>query len=309
MITNSKIKRLYDFITNTEYGDSEYWYIIGNIDVLKIFKDFDSDDIANLGSEVLKWNSEQIEILVECFIYGFKDEITFSKQSYFLTFLLANLKDESERLDILENASDVILKGEPKPIELLNSIINWIEVNEHNKMPYYNIQCSRIYEARKLSTEYNIIKQKISELRQEISSLTISFQAFDEIDGLSDKAINIIKRFTKEDFEQLKLDLILWDDKELEILAKVFSKGDSNGNLLDDNYFYGYLFVLLPASTARVLLDDMFYFFENQDIAFELLLQIKSKLNELIAKRYIERTTYEYWVKEITEKQKNCVDT
>ena len=50
----------------------------------------------------------------------------------------------------------------------------------------------------------------------------------------------------------------------------------------------------------------MFYFFENQEIDCGLLQQMKNKLNELIAKRYIERNTYEYWTKEINEKQKTC---
>lgn len=148
--------------------------------------------------------------------------------------------------------------------------------------------------------------QKLNELKQEISSLTTSVQAFDEIDWLRDSVINILKNFNDEDFEQLKRELPLWNDNELEILAKIFSRGDSNGNLLDDNYFYGYLFVLLPASTARVLLDDFFYFFENQNIACELLLQIKNKLQDLIAIDYIEKDTYEYWINEIKERQKTC---
>ena len=131
-------------------------------------------------------------------------------------------------------------------------------------------------------------------------------QAFDEIEGIQDNAISILKTFNNSDFQYLKLELPLWSNDELEILAKVFSRGDVNGNLLDDNYFFGYLFVLLPISNSIMLLDDMFYFFENQEIDCGLLQQMKNKLNELIAKRYIERNTYEYWTKEINEKQKTC---
>ncbi len=306
MSENYKIKRLYDFIANTEYGDSDYWYFSGKMYVINIFKNFDNNDIIELESKILDWEIEKIEILTECFTYGFVDEKTFNQQSYILTFLLAKLQDESERLDILENSSEIILKGEPKPIDLLNSIIDWIECNKYNESLYYNLHCSRIYETKKISIQKSMIKQKLNDLKMEISSLTRSVQAFDEIEGIQDKAFNILKKLNNDDFEQLKADLILWDKEELEILAKVFSRGDINGNLIDDNYFYGYLFVLLPASNSSILLDDMFYFFENSKIECGLLKRIKNKLNELIAKRFIQRNTYEYWSQQIIEKEKNC---
>ena len=306
MSENYKIKRLYDFISNAEYSDSDYWYFSGKTDIINILKNFDNNDIVELESKILEWEIEKIEILIECFTYGFIDENTLNMQSYILTFLLANLQDESEKLDILENSSHIILKGEPKPIELLNSIINWIEINKYNETKYYSSHCLRIYEAKKTSIQRRIVKQKISELKQEISSLTKSMQAFDEIDGVQDKSINLLKKFESEDFEQLKTDLLLWENNELEILAKVFSRGDINGNLIDDDYFFGYLFVLLPALTSSILLDDLFNFFENSKIDCGLLKQIKNKLNELIAKRYIERNTYEYWSKQIIEKEKTC---
>lgn len=306
MTENFQIKSLHKFITQNKEVDSDYWYFSGNVDVIKIFKNFSNRDLMDFEKEVLNWEIEYVEILIDCFIYGYFDEITFDKQSYFLTYLLANLKNEDERLDILENASDVILKGNSKPIELIDSIINWIEKNKYNEIPYYNSQCLKIYETRQKSIENNRTRMKINVLKDEILSLTKSMQAFDEIDGIQDNAINILKTFNNVDFQFLKLDLPLWSNKELEILAKVFSRGDENGNLLDDNYFFGYLFVLLPISISTILLDDMFYFFENQEIDCGLLQQMKNKLNELIAKRYIERNTYEYWTKEINEKQKTC---
>lgn len=306
MTENFQIKSLHKFLTQNKDVDSDYWYFSGNIDVIKILKNFTNKDLIDLEKELLNWDIEYVEILIDCFIYGYFDEITFNKQSYILTYLLANLKNEDERLDIPENASDVILKGNSKPIELLDSIINWIESNKYNETPYYHSQCLKIYETREKSIENNKVKFKINELKNEIFSLTKSMQAFDEIDGIQDNAINILKTFNKVDFLHLKLDLILWRNNELEILAKVFSRGDVNGNLINDNFFFGYLFVLLPISISTSLLDDMFYFFENQVIDCVLLQQIKNKLNELIAKRYIERNTYEYWTKEIIKKQKNC---
>jgi hypothetical protein len=306
MTENFQIKSLHKFITQNKDVDSDYWYFSGKIDVIKIFKNFTNNDLIDFQKEILKWDIEYVEILIECFIYGYFDEITFDKQSNILTYLLANLENEEERLNILENASDVILKGNSKPIELLNSIINWIENNKYNEIPYYHSQCLKIYETREKSIENSRIKLKINELRNEIFSLTKSMQAFDEVDGIQDNAINILKIFNNVDFQYLKLDLPLWSNNELEILAKVFSRGDANGNLIDDNYFYGYLFVLLPNSISDILLHDMFYFFDEQEIDCGLLQQMKNKLNELIAKRYIERNTYEYWAKEINEKQKTC---
>jgi hypothetical protein len=306
MTENYQIKSLHKFITQNKDVDSDYWYFSGNTDIIKIFKNFTDNDLIDLENELLNWDIEYVEILIDCFIYGYFDEITFNKQSYILTYLLANLKNEDERLDILENACDVILKGNSKPIELLDSIINWIEKNKYNEIPYYNSQCLKIYETREKSIENNRIVIKVNELKYEILSLTKSMQAFDEIEGIQDNAISILKTFNNSDFQYLKLELPLWSNDELEILAKVFSRGDVNGNLLDDNYFFGYLFVLLPNSISIILLYDMFYFFDNQEINCELLQQMKNKLNELIAKRYIEMNTYEYWTKEINEKQKTC---
>ncbi|MBD3905221.1 hypothetical protein NAL32_11805 [Chryseobacterium sp. Ch-15] len=306
MTENFQIKSLHKFITENRDVDSDYWYFSGNIDIIKIFKNFTHNDLKDLEKEYVKWDIEYVEILIDCFIYGYFDEITFSKQSYFLTFLLANLKNEDERLNILENASDVILKGNSKPTELLNSIIDWIEINKYNEIPYYHSQCLKIYETREKSIETSRMKLKINELKNEIFSLTKLMRAFDEIDGIQDTATNILKTFNNVDFQYLKLDLLLWSNDELEILAKVFSRGDVNGNLIDDNYFFGYLFVLLPISISTILLEDMFYFFENQKIDCGLLQQMKNKLNELIAKKYIESDIYEYWTKKIIEKQKTC---
>ncbi|SHJ89103.1 hypothetical protein [Epilithonimonas mollis] len=307
MSENYKIKRLYNLILNKEFEDSDYWYCTGKTYVINILKDFDDNDMIELESQILSWQLDKIQILSECLIYGFTNESTFNNQSKILTFLLANLEDESEKLDILENASDVILKGAYKSIELLDLIIEWFENKGYDKTPYYNLHCLRIYEAKKIAIRNNLIKQKINELRKEILSLTKSMQAFDEIDGIQDASIKILMDFDDEDFEQLKIELLLWNDNELEILAKVFSRGDINGNLIDDNYFYGFLFVILPTQKSVLLLDDMFYFFENQKIDFCLLQQIKNKLNELIAKRYIERSTYEFWSKEISVKEKDCI--
>ena len=306
MTENFQIKSLHKLITQNKDVDSDYWYCIGNIDVIKILKKFTNNDLIDFEKEILKWDIEYVEILTECLTYGHFDEITFNKQSYILTYLLANLKNEDERLDILDNASDVILKGNSKPIELLNSIINWIEKNKYNEIPYYHSKCLKIYETREKSIENNIIEIKVNELKKEILSLTKSMQAFDEIEGIQENTISVLKTFNNSDFQYLKLELPLWSNDELEILAKVFSRGNKNGLLLDDNYFYGYLFVLLPISISIILLEDMFYFFENQKIDCGLLKQMKNKLNELIAKRYIDRNTYEYWTREINEKQKTC---
>ena len=155
MTENFQIKSLHKFLTENKDVDSDYWYFSGNIDVIKIFKNFTNNDLIDLEKELLNWDIEYVEILIDCFIYGYFDEITFNKQSYILTYLLANLKNEDERLDILENASDVILKGNSKPIELLDSIINWIEKNKYNEIPYYHSQCLKIYETREKSIENN----------------------------------------------------------------------------------------------------------------------------------------------------------
>lgn len=304
MIENHLVKSLYNFITQHKDVDSDYWYFGGNIVLIGIFKNFNAEDIKYFELQILKWNSEIVEILIDCFIYGNFDEVTSNKQCQFLTFLLANLKNEDIKLELLENASDFILNGEPKPIELLDSIINWIKKHKYDEI--YSSQSIKIYEAKRISIEKSKIKQKINELRKEIFSLTKTMQAFNEIDGIQDSAIYLLKNFNYDDFEQLKIDLLLWSNNELEILAKFFSRGDKNGNIINDNYFYGYIFVLLPVSISSTLLEDMFYFFENQKIDFELLQKIKSKLNELIAKRFIETDTYEYWSKEILEKQKTC---
>lgn len=307
MIGNILIKSLNDIISKNKYHDSDYWYFGGNVDVINIFKNFNASDLKDFEKQIIDWEIEDIEILIDCLIYGYFNEDTLNKQSYFLTFLLSNPQVHLDiRIELLEDVADFILKGTPKPIELISSIISWIKINKYDEIPYYNSQCSKIYEAQKISIKQNIVNQKINALRKEISLLTKLIQAFDEVNGLSDKAISILSTFNIEDFEQLKLDLLLWDNAELEILAKVFSKGDSNGNLLNDNYFYGYLFVLLPATSASTLLDDMFYFFEDQNFSCDLLLQIKNKLNELIAKKYIERKTYDYWTKQISEKEKTC---
>lgn len=306
MTENYQVKTLHNFITENKNVDSDYWYFGGNLNVINIFKNFTLVDVEALEVEILKWNEEYIEILIDCFIYGYIDESTFIKQSYFLTYLLASLKNEDIKLQILENASDIILKGESKPLNLLDSIKSWVKIHNYNEIEYYRLQYSKINDAIKISIEESVIKKKINELRQEIFSLTKSMQAFNEIDGIQDNAIKILNNFNEVDFKRLKIDLLLWKSTEQLILAKVFSRGNVNGNLINDNYFYGYLFVILPALDSTILLSDMFYFFENQKIDCELLQKIRNKLNELIAKRLIERNVYEYWCGEIYEKQKTC---
>lgn len=300
MHNHPAIQRLYSLITDTTYNDSDYWYFIGKTDVQNIFKELEPHDLETLAAQVPAWDTDHLDILTSCLTYGAPNPVALCRQSYFLTLLLAQLENESSWLDILENASAVVQEGAPHPVAILEKIIHRITAGGYQYT--YHVQYRHIQQAHQHSVQHDRITQKINRLRQEITALTRFLQAFDEVDDLHEKAINILQDFSSEDMEQLKTALLTWTDKELEVLAKVFSQGDANGRLPDDNYYYGYLFVLLPPATAAVILNDMFYFFEQPNISKGLLLQMKNKLNELVAKRYIENNTYDYWTKAIADK-------
>ena len=135
---NAKVKSIYDIILRNEYTDSDYWYMGGGADeFIKYLQNFNVEDIKDLENDIQNWTNDQLWILRECLVYGYryddnhKKSNTFKNQSYLLTFLFSATEDEDIKIDIFENA-ELINDGDSKPLELLLNIKKWAENKIHN---------------------------------------------------------------------------------------------------------------------------------------------------------------------------------
>jgi len=143
------------------------------------------------------------------------------------------------------------------------------------------------------------MRENVKKLQNEIKELaTKFFQAVYEIDGLLSNANEILIHFEKLDWDELKSELPNWNNDELQILASTISNGDDNGNILDDDFFYGYVFTLVDDSTSRFLLQNMFNFLDNV-ISENLLKSMILKLSSMNKNGYLEQEEYEYWINRI----------
>ena len=92
------------------------------------------------------------------------------------------------------------------------------------------------------------------------------------------------------------------EQHSIKIFASILSCGDENGVIIDDNFFYGYIFTLVDDSTAAFLLNDMFYFFDNKNIdSKELLESMLTRISDLKKNGYLKDSEYYYWQKRIDE--------
>ncbi|SHJ17463.1 hypothetical protein [Flavobacterium haoranii] len=152
---NAKVKSIYDIILRNEYTDSDYWYMGGGADeFIKYLQNFNVEDIKDLENDIQNWTSDQLWILRECLVYGYryddnhKKSNTFKNQSYLLTFLFSATEDEDIKIDIFENA-ELINDGDSKPLELLLNIKKWAENKIHNSENLDKIHFEQIEEAIK----------------------------------------------------------------------------------------------------------------------------------------------------------------
>ena len=291
MIQNQKIKQLYDCITKTEFYDSDFWYISGKTQVIQIFQKFNQQDIEDFENEILLWDIDEISIIKECFTYEFLDETTFNYQSYILAFLLAHLPHNSDKLDILEDCSDVILRGKLNNVQLLNTIIEWIEKNQIHVDLYYKQHCLRIYESRENAIKRESSQIKIKDLRAYISTLLNS-----EINDLElQNFIKLWSNLNAYDYNHLRIDYLTWNVEEILMLSDQLFKA-LKFDLIDSDYhlFFLEIFNQLPAEIAVKLLPNLKFLINNNSHKKELIDQIKNKLNELIAKGLIDSNWIEY---------------
>ncbi len=148
------------------------------------------------------------------------------------------------------------------------------------------------------------MSENVQKLRDEINKLALCrLQAVYEIEGLLLNANTLMSLFSKYDWDELKNELPNWDNRALQILASALSSGDVHGNLIEDHFFYGYIFTLVDDSTSAFLLDDMFYFFNSSIDSAELLESIKSRLSTLKQNGYLTDNLYDYWLKEVNRQK------
>lgn len=143
------------------------------------------------------------------------------------------------------------------------------------------------------------MRENVKKLQSEIEKLASRFfQAVYEIDGFTSNANKILIHFEKLDWDELKSELPNWDNGELQILASTISNGDDNGNIIDDDFFYGYIFTLVDDSTSRLLLENMSNFLDYI-ISENLLKSMILKLSNMNKNGYLEKDEYEYWINRI----------
>jgi len=135
-------------------------------------------------------------------------------------------------------------------------------------------------------------------LKNEINRLSTNWsQAIDEVDGLLWKANEILNTFNNSDWNSLNTELDKWSDDELRILAETIINGDDGKNIVDDNYTFGKIFTLTHNTTSNMLLTNYIGTFltENNVNSFELLGEMKIKLNELKEHKYLTENEYSDW--------------
>jgi hypothetical protein len=98
-----------------------------------------------------------------------------------------------------------------------------------------------------------------------------------------------LNTFNNSDWNSLNTELDKWSDDELRILAETIINGDDGKNIVDDNYTFGKIFTLTHNTTSSMLLTNYIGTFltENNVNSFELLGEMKIKLNELKEHKYL----------------------
>ncbi|WP_293313693.1 hypothetical protein [Pedobacter sp. UBA5917] len=156
-------------------------------------------------------------------------------------------------------------------------------------------------------------KINISILFKTVSELTAFSQASREVDFYYFfEAHKILKTFTTKDWGDLKLDLSNWNDKQLDVLVQALDKGDGDYNVVEDNFFIGYIFNLSGDTLASQILDQMLYSFfdENEIDSMDLLDSIENRIKQLYTSNFLkDKKVFAFWMNKIEEtKEKRAGD-
>jgi hypothetical protein len=133
---NHKVKSIYNFILKNESEDSDFWSMGGGSNgIQNTLNTFLDDDWNDFKIEIIKWNSDYVNIVIESIAFGFDgmftpslNEKSISNAGNFLLDIFVLLNDINHRLDI-SYFSFFINKSNSNQIEKLKFMENWMIEN------------------------------------------------------------------------------------------------------------------------------------------------------------------------------------
>jgi hypothetical protein len=133
---NHKIKSIYNLILKNEFEDSDYWSMGGGSnEIQNILNTFLDEDWNDFKIEIIKWNIDYVDIVIQSIAFGFDgmftpslSEKSISNAGNFLLDIFISLNDINHRLDI-SYFSFFINKSNSNQIEKLKFMENWMIEN------------------------------------------------------------------------------------------------------------------------------------------------------------------------------------
>lgn len=104
-MTPSKIERIRNYINENIHRDSDFWSLGGGSqEIQKRFNSFSTHDWESLKREIPKWNSEEIDLIVDSVAFGFdgaftpflNPEMISEAGKFLLDLFISNIGDRNE---------------------------------------------------------------------------------------------------------------------------------------------------------------------------------------------------------------------
>lgn len=133
---NHKVKSIYNFIQKNEFKDSDYWSMGGGSNgIQNILNTFLDEDWNDFKMEIINWDNDYVNIVIESIAFGFDGMFTqslyeklISNAGNFLLDIFISLNNINHRLDI-SYFSFFIIKSSSNQIEKLKFMKNWMIEN------------------------------------------------------------------------------------------------------------------------------------------------------------------------------------
>ncbi|WP_166926286.1 hypothetical protein [Flavobacterium poyangense] len=137
---NHKVKSIYNFILKNESVDSDYWSLGGGSNgIQNILNTFLDEDWNDFKIEIIKWNSDYVDTVIQSIAFGFDgmftpslDKKSISNAGNFLLDIFISLSDINHKFDI-SYFSFFINKSNSNQIEKLKFMKNWMIDNGFTK--------------------------------------------------------------------------------------------------------------------------------------------------------------------------------
>ncbi|MCF6142482.1 hypothetical protein L1S34_14395 [Flavobacterium sp. K77] len=131
---NSRVLGVYDYLLKNEYEDSDYWSLGGGSqEIQNKLNSFSDKDWEDLKQDVINWNEDDIDVLIESVAYGFdkmfipylKNEMVSRAGKFLLDLFILNIGDRNE----IVYYSFFIAQSDLNNLKDLETLKEWLKTN------------------------------------------------------------------------------------------------------------------------------------------------------------------------------------